>query len=484
MERRPAPHRSHRHSHAFASLQPLAEEGLVIRSRRNLLKAGFGLAGLTLPALLAPRPSTAAPAAAALPGPRAVILLWMTGGPSHLDTFDPKPDRPAANRGPFGSLPTRLPGVRICEHLPRMAAMLDHFTLIRSLDARGSNHEPNTVFQTGNRLAEPRTNPAARQYPAIAALAARHRGANHPEMPPYVAFRRSDSHLAFAGYLGRQHDPLLANDAARLPLYDDLGNDTGARSSGRLLAPPPGVSSARVLRRHSLRRTVDALRRHVDQSPDMAALDAVEQRAVELVLGGRAREAFDLDAEPHAVQLRYGPHLWCRQALLARRLVERGVMFVTLDLSYHPASGTWDTHGDTIPPYGGIQSGLKPLLPLFDHLLTTLVSDLKERGLLQHTLVLAMGEFGRTPLMRDDDGRDHWDPIAAMALAGGGLRHGQVIGASEADGGHIRERPVTPADLAATLYRHLGVPLDGTYQDHSGRPVPIVEGGAPLSELF
>ena len=160
---------------------------------------------------------------------------------------------------------------------------------------------------------------------------------------------------------------------------------------------------------------------------------------------------------------------------------------MTIDLSYHPASGTWDNHGDNIPPYGGISKGLKPLLPLFDHLITTLVADLEERGLLDDVLVMAMGEFGRTPMMGTQgstDGRNHWAVVMSMAMAGGGLRHGQVIGATEADGGYIKERPVTPGDLAATIYRHMGVPLDATYTDGTGRPRFIVEQGEPIRELL
>jgi uncharacterized protein (DUF1501 family) len=216
-------------------------------------------------------------------------------------------------------------------------------------------------------------------------------------------------------------------------------------------------------------------------------MDRYGQLAVEMIAGRRARDAFDLSREPEKVRERYGKHLWLRQALLARRLVEAGVAFVTLDLSYHSASGTWDTHGDNIPPYGGIRKGLGPLLPLFDHLLTTLVGDLEQRGLLDDVLVVAMGEFGRTPQMGTQDstdGRNHWPVVMSMALAGGGLRHGQVIGATEADGGHIKERPVTPGDLAATVYRYFGVPLDTTYQEPSGRPRLVVEEGRPVAELF
>jgi len=169
-------------------------------------------------------------------GRKSVILLWMTGGPSQIDTWDPKPDRPLENRGPFGTIPTRLPGVRICEHLPRQAAMLDKFTIIRSVDARFSNHEPNKVFQTANREAEPRTNPVAEMYPAIGSIVAKHHGPNHPGMPPYVAFMKSRSHLAFAGYLGKQYDPFIGDQAARLPIYTNVGVDTGQTTSADLLA--------------------------------------------------------------------------------------------------------------------------------------------------------------------------------------------------------------------------------------------------------
>src|SRR5207302_10152151 len=217
-------------------------------------------------------------------------------------------------------------------------------------------------------------------------------------------------------------------------------------------------------------------------SGQMEVMDRYGQQAVEMVLGGRAQEAFDLSREPVQVREHYGKHLWCQQALLARRLVEAGVSFVTIDLSYHPASGTWDTHGDNIPPYGGIRRGLQPLLPLFDHLLTTLVSDLEQRGLLDDVLVLAMGEFGRTPMMGTQgstDGRNHWPVVMSMALAGGGFRHGQVIGSTTKDGGEIRERPVTPGDIAATIYHHMGVPSNASYQETTGRPRPIVENGRP-----
>jgi hypothetical protein len=480
-------HAEHEHRHAFAHLNPREREGLVVAGRRNLLKAGLaGLAGLGLPDLLRHRAQAAA-AGRPIGGDKAVILLWMAGGPSHIDTWDPKPDRPLQNRGPFGVIPTKLPGVCLCEHLPRQAAMLDRFTLIRSVDARHSNHEPNKVFQTANTEAEPRNGPGRDLYPAIGSVVAKYRGANRPGMPPYVAFQTSRTHVAYAGHLGRRYDPFVANRAARLPIYTDVGHDTGRTTEADFFRLPEGLTAERLAGRRALLAGLDSLRRQVDRSGAVEAMDRYGQEAVELLLGRRARRAFDLADEPAAVRDRYGKHLWCRQALVARRLVEAGVAFVTIDLSYHPASGTWDNHGDNIPPYGGISRGLRPLLPIFDHLIATLVSDLEGRGLLDDVLVLALGEFGRTPMMGtqgSSDGRDHWPAVMSLALAGGGLRHGQVIGSTEADGGHIKGRPVTPGDLAATIYRHMGVPLDATYSDGSGRPRAVVERGEPIAELF
>jgi hypothetical protein len=478
---------AHGHRHAFTALNPRRREGLVLISRRNMLKASLaGLAGLSLPDLLRHR-ARAAEAGQPLKGRKSVILLWMAGGPSHIDTWDPKPDRPVQNRGPFGVVQSKLPGVLLCEHLPKHAAMLDRFTLIRSVDARHSNHEPNMVFQTANLEAEPRLNPKARLYPAIGSVVAKFRGPNHPGMPAYCAFMKSRSHLAFGGYLGKQYDPFIADQAVSLPVYTNVGVDTGRVSAAELFRLPGGVTQERIAERRGLVKEFDRLRNDLDTSGVMEAMDRYGQQAVQMLVGRRAQEAFDLSRETPQVRDRYGKHLWCQQALLARRLVEAGAAFVTLDLSYHTASGTWDTHGDNIPPYGGIRKGLGPLLPLFDHLLTTLVSDLEQRGLLDEVLVIAMGEFGRTPYMGTQgstDGRDHWPVVMSMALAGGGLRHGQVIGATEHDGGNIKERPVTPGDLAATIYQHLGVPLDATYLEPTGRPRYVVENGKPIQELF
>jgi len=468
----PATRQDHTHSvrHAFTDFHPRVREGLTVFSRRSMLKAGLaGLAGLSFPDLLRIR-AQAASQGSPMGRNKSVILLWMTGGPSHIDTWDVKPDAPQEIRGPFKDIPTRLPGVHICEYLPKQAAMLDKFTLIRSVDARDSNHEPNQVFQTGSGEAEPRLNPNGHLYPAIGSVVAKLRGPNAPGMPPYVVLNMKDrSHVAWGGYLGKSYDPFLGDNVSQL------------------FRLPAGLTLDRLRDRRQLVEQMDSLRHAIDASGTMTAVDRFGQQAFELVAGGRAQAAFDLSREPQRVLDRFGPHDWCRQALLARRLIEAGVSFVTLDLSNHSASGTWDNHGDNIPPYGGIWNGLRPLLPVFDHLITTLVSDLDERGLLDDVLVVAMGEFGRTPRLGTQgstDGRDHWPAVMSMCLAGGGFRHGQVIGATERDGGAIAERPVTPADLAATLYHHLGVPLSETYLDHQGRPRFIVEGGKPLAELI
>lgn len=453
-----------------------------------MVKASLaGVAGLSFPELLRQR-AAASQRGDSLDSHRSVILLWMTGGPSHIDMWDMKPERPLENRGPFSPIPTAIPGEFICEHLPKQAAMLDKFTIIRSVDCRNSSHEPNQVMQTGHRDAAPRVNPKGDRFPAIGSVIGKLRGANHAGVPPYMAFQRSASHIAYAGYLGQEHNPFLANQAARLPIYDLVGKDTGKLSDPKLFRMPRELDFDRVEQRLGLLRELDRMRRDLDASGTMEAMDTYQQQALDLLAGGRVQKALDLSSEPAATRDKFGDHLWCQQALLARRLVEAGAAFVTIDLSYHTASGTWDNHGDNIPPYGGISKGLRPLLPLFDHLITTLVSDLEQRGLLDEVLVIAMGEFGRTPQMGTQgstDGRNHWPRVMSMCLAGGGMRHGQVIGSTSADGGEIKSRPVSPGDLAATIYHHMQVPLHATYDDDRGRPIFIVqENGQPISELI
>ena len=465
-----SPH-THSERHAFVSLNGRVREGLTVFSRRGMLKAGLaGMAGLSLPDLLRVR-AEAASSGRAMSRGKSVILLWMAGGPSHIDTWDPKPDAPREIRGPFGTIATKIPGVRLSEYLPKQAAMLDLMTIIRSVDCRFSNHQPNTVMQTANPEAEPRLNPLASRFPGFQAVVAKHHGANQPGLPPAVHLNvRDKTHFAWSGYLGKRYEPFIGDNV------------------GKLLELPGGLTLDRLQNRQSLAQQMDKLRRDLDTSGAMEAMDRYGQQAYDIIAGARAQAAFDVTQEPAAVIARYGDHEWSQKALLARRLVEAGVSFVTIDLSNHSASGTWDNHGDNIPPYGGIKKGLTPLLPLFDHLITTLVSDLEQRGLLDQTLVIAMGEFGRTPQLGTQDstdGRNHWPYVMSMLLAGGGLKHAHVIGSSTKDGGHIQERPVSPGDLAATIYRHFGVPLDSTYTDAAGRVLNLLpNGGEVVKELF
>jgi len=450
--------------------------------RRALQMTTAGIAGLSLPGLLR---------AEATRSRKSVILLWMAGGPSQIDTWDPKPQRPVENRGPFSTISTNVPGIQVSEHLPKQAAMMDRFSLIRSVDAAGSNHSPGRVMQTGTRKGAPRTNANGAMYPAIGSVVAKFRGPNEPGMPPYVAFNRDPNHVPGGGFLGMRYNPMNGHRAAGLPDYQGFGrlseSDAAAAKTVRFELPP-GVDAGRLHARQNLIQQLSGLRSDLDKSGAMDALDHFQQEAIDMVLGGKAQAAFDIDREPQTARDRYGKHLWCQQALIARRLVESGVNFVTIDLTMGVNAGDWDSHG-VEHVFGGIETGLKPLLPIFDHLITTLVSDLEERGMLDDVLILAMGEFGRSPVVGNQKGftggRNHWPRVMSMCLAGGGLSHGQVIGSSDPAGGEPRERPIAPADLAATIYQHMGVPLNGTYLDTGGRPIHIVEGaGAPIRELY
>lgn len=471
------------HQHAYQNFYGDVREGVAITSRRGMMKAGLaGIAGLSLPELL--RSRARASESDKPTNRKSVILVWMSGGPSQLETWDPKPDRPYDNRGPFGVISTAMPGVQICEHLPKQAAILDKFTLIRSVSAMGSSHNPNRVMQTGHLGSET----ADAKYPAIGSVVAKYHGPNHPALPAHAAAVASPrKHLAFAGFLGKQYDPFIAEQATKLPICDIDGNETGQMTGANLFQLPDDLSLDRLSDRQTLRRDLNRLRSGIDQYGSILAMDAYLGQAVEMVVGGRAQQAFDLSREPDAVRERYGKHVWFQQALLARRLVEAGVSFVTIGMN-HSGGASWDTHGDNIPPYGGITNGMGKLLPLFDHVVSTLVADLDERGLLDDVLVICMGEFGRTPMMGTQgstDGRNHWPPVMSIALAGGGLQHGQVIGATEPEGGSIRDRPITPGDIAATIYRYMDVPLDATYLDNQGRPHYIVQNnGQPIRELF
>lgn len=430
-------------------------------TRRGFLQTGVkGIAGLSLPALL--HQHALASAAGQPKRKTSVILFWLSGGPSHIDMWDPKPDAPREIRGPFGTIPTKLPGVHVCEHLPLTAKLMDKLTIVRSVDCSASDHTPITM-QAGNPLAR-RTNDGmdGGGYPSMGAVAAKFRGTNAPGLPGFVGLADSwKADVWGAGQMGQAFEPVNGQELSRE------------------LTPPPELSLDRLKDRHALQGELDRFKRAVDENPAIAAADRYTQQAYDVVVSGRAQRAFNLDEETPAMRDFYGRTSMGEKALLARRLVEAGTTFVLV-------SGAWgyfDHHGDEVR-WGGIVKGLKPLLPNVDQTLNAIVTDLETRGLLDSTLILMMGEFGRGPVMNVNAGRDHWTRVMSMVMAGGGLRHGQVIGSTDPHGSDIATRPVGPADLAATVFQHLGIDLHAHWTDRQGRPVPIVNaGGKPIVEL-
>jgi hypothetical protein len=446
------------HHQASASGNPLCpppHDLLRVGSRRWFLQTGLaGLAGLTLPNLLRLR--------AGSPGrrdPRSVILFWLSGGPSHIDTWDPKPDAPAEVRGPYKTIATKVPGIRVCEHLPLQAAIMDKLTILRAVDCSASNHTPITM-QAGNPLAR-RTDDGkdGGGYPSMGSVAAKFRGSNAPPMPAFVGLANSwNADVWGAGHMGSAFEPVKGNE---LP--------------GRL-ALPAGLTLPNLQERAELRRQFGRLQRALDAG---GSVDRFTDMAYDMVVSRKVQEAFDLSREPDRVREAYGRTSVGEKGLLARRLVEAGTTFVLV-------SGAWgyfDHHGDNVPPWGGILKGLTPILPTIDRVLSALVQDLQVRGLLDSTLVLMMGEFGRTPVLTADGGRGHWTNVMSMLVAGGGGRHGQAVGSTDHRGADIKDRKVTPSDLAATVFRHLEIPLDAQWVNPQGRPISIVTDGQPVAEL-
>ncbi|MBL9154311.1 MAG: DUF1501 domain-containing protein [Verrucomicrobiales bacterium] len=457
----------HDASHGASGIDPWfsPRAGDLVRigsSRRGFLQTGLtGLAGLSVPSLL--KSQAASSTAGTATRKTSVILFWLSGGPSHLDMWDPKPDAPAEIRGPFASIPTALPGVRVCEHLPLTAKLMDRLTLLRSVDCSASNHTPITM-QAGNPLAR-RTNDGkdGGGWPSMGSVAARYRGANASGLPAHVGLANSwVSDIWGAGQLGSAYEP--AN---------------GGEMAGRL-ALTSGLTIERVGDRRRLTEELDRWKRSLDRNSDLSASDQFTHQAYDLLLSGKAQRAFNLDEESAATRDAYGRDSLGEKALMARRLVEAGVTFVTV-------SGAWgyfDHHGDSVQ-WGGIVKGLKPLLPTVDRTLHAIVTDLEQRGLLDSTLILMMGEFGRGPVINKDAGRDHWPRVMSMVMAGGGLRHGQVIGSTDKGGYEIASRRIGPSDLAATVFHHLGIDLNTHWTDLDGRLRPIVtEGGKPIAELI
>ncbi len=457
--------------HLTASRAPQARS----LSRRHFLKAGLlGVGGLTLPDLFR---AQAAGRAERLD--TSVILLWLSGGPGHMETWDPKPDAVAQYRGPFGAIPSRLPGVRLGELLPCQARIADKLAFLRSVshgtgDHTKANHWMLTAYPGPDFNAANLT----QLKPAIGSCVARLRGANQPGIPPYVAVPHlrggTDNFYHYASYLGGGANPFVVES-------DPNARDFAVKGT-RL---SPGLDLNRLEDRRGLRETMDQLRR--DGERRVADLDEYYQRAFDLLTSPRVARAFDINAEPTQTRDKYGRHTFGQSALLARRLVEAGTTFVTVncipDKVPPGMTRTWDHHGT-----GGrskTKEGADVFIPPMDQALAALIEDLSERGLYERTLVVAMGEFGRTPRMNAEGGRDHWGNVFSIVMGCGGMKMGQVIGKSNPRGESVLDRPIRPTDVAATIYHHLGIDARSvTIRDPQNRPGFLLDEGEPIRELL
>ncbi|MCZ6792082.1 MAG: DUF1501 domain-containing protein [Planctomycetota bacterium] len=431
--------------------------------RRGFLAAGFlGCVGLSLADLLRAERASAAGRSRRR---RSVILVWQHGGPSQLDTFDMKPDAPSEYRGPYRSIPTSVPGLRISERMPYHARVMDKMTVIRSFTHANGDHFAAAHWLLTGYLG---ANGSDRQprNPSMGAIASRLLGPGRRGVPAYVNINDGGFGFHGAAYLGVAYNPFRTGSFS----YGNEGVQLPSANASSLKFVE-GLTETRVERRVSLLDGLDRIRRDVDQSGTFESMDRVMQEAVDIVTSGRAREAFDLSREDPRIRELYGPG-WGEQALLARRLIEAGVRFVTLNTGY------WDDHGN-------IKRALDSKLPRHDRAVGVLIQDLAQRGLLDDTLVVTAGEFGRTPRINKDAGRDHWPQAQSIALAGGGFRHGQVVGATNDKAEYPTERPVTPNDFCAIIYHALGIdPHRTTVDNLSGRPVYLLDGGRVPRELL
>jgi hypothetical protein len=423
-------------------------------SRRDFLRVG-GLAtlGLTLPTALRARAANSTKKT-----PSSCILIWLEGGPSHIDTFDPKPDAPAEIRGEFGAIPTALPGVRFTDQLPHLAKMADKFSVIRGHDPRNGTHGvADHLMMSGHKF-----NPAL-AYPCYGSVIAKERGYVNGMIPFVQLGRNIDrrSNGGIAGFLGDQYNPF--------EVFDDP-NGSGFRV--RDLSVTTQKDRDRLRRRYNMLHELDRYQSRVEMTdPAVQARDVFYEKAHDLITSPAAKNAFDLKQESDKVRETYGRSGVGQSCLLARRLIEAGVQFVTV------ATGGWDNHQN-------IFSSLKKnLLPPMDQAYAALIGDLSDRGLLDNTLVVWMGDFGRTPKINPAAGRDHWASAGTVCMGGGGIKTGQVVGSTSALGEFVTDTPVTPQDVAATIYHALGVPLHSWYKTADGRPVELCPEGRPVSQL-
>ena len=440
--------------------------------RRSFLRAGLlGATGLGLADLF--RAEASAPARTTKGGRQpSVIILWMRGGPSHIDMWDPKPSAPAEIRGEFGTSRTNVPGIQLTDMLPMCGKIMDKWSIVRSLHHEDAGHSTGdqicfTGYPTGPM-------PDENVHPSCGSIVSRQLGDKNPQLPAYVMIPKMVPGTNSA-YLGVAHKPFetMADPATlgpfRVPNFEMAS----------------GVTLERLGDRKSLLTGFDSMRREIDASGQFEALDRFGKKAMGILTSKAARDAFDLDREPEKLRERYGfmpafdpkaadrcgSPAWSQRILLARRLVEAGVRLVTVDLRW------WDTH------VKGFESLKLGFLPRFDRAYSALIEDLETRGLLDSTLVIAWGEFGRTPRVNAQAGRDHYPGVFSAALAGGPVKGGRVVGASDAGGAFPKTNPKSPQDVLATMYKHLGIDVEEQYVNHAGRPIAVLPSGKAIDEL-
>ena len=442
-----------------------------IRRREFLRAGGLALGGLCLPDLLR------SPAASAPIRFRSVIQLFLWGGPSQHETFDLKPRAPAGVRGDFRPIATRTSGLLICEHLPRLAQFSEQYAIVRSLTHTGVNHGTSAYhILTGHIHASPGTlrHPTPSDHPSV--NAAVNRFARPPRGLPATVSLPSVLYDGDGGEVPGQGPGLLGGRYTPFMVH---GDPTRPDFSIETLTLPAEVDAVRLRRRVALQAALDREGERLAHEPSAHALDDYHEQAFGLLQSQTARRAFNLSAEPDRLRQRYGQHTFGQSCLLARRLIEAGVRLVTVywNAPSNTDNQSWDTHTNSF------ERLRKHLLPAYDQAVSALLEDLRSRGLLGETLVMSMGEFGRTPKINKQAGRDHWGFCQSILLAGGGVRGGQVYGSSDTSGAYAAELPISPDDLAATVFHGLGIPLDQQIQDSLGRPLPLCT-GKPVSGLF
>ncbi|MGE3818791.1 MAG: DUF1501 domain-containing protein [Isosphaeraceae bacterium] len=442
--------------------------------RREFLRLGtLALGGLTLDGLLAARDASGT---SARPD-RSVILFWMWGGPSQLETYDLKPDAPSEYRGPFRPIASAVPGLDLCELFPRQARLGDKISLIRSLHHGMSAHNDGSIeLLTGKTPAVPDPTSTARSdHPDFGMVASKLLGPRPDGLPRYVGIPRQPF-MTQPTYLGVSHAALATGDP-----------------SAESYRPPnltlsAGVDGRRLDDRRSLLAQFDRIRHDVDREGELTGIDEFRASALRMLTSPKIAAAFDLGREDPRLRDKYGRHLWGQSCLLARRLAEAGSNVITIDALAPTLSDRYFSWDDHINPQTrwDLADAMRYRAPFMDQAIAALIEDVHDRGLDQDVLIVATGEFGRTPRLVQSSGligRDHWPDAQSALVSGGGLRMGQVVGATNARGEFPAERPLTPQDLLATIYRHLGIDTTVSFQDFSGRPFPILAGGEPIREL-